>query len=283
MHADPLLLKLSLQEDLGPKLLCDLTTESLFPVSTTFYSANIISKHSSPVIICGLPLVRQLLDMVSHDYELHSDYVDGQILNPGQTLMTLCANAQLLLKTERIILNFLRHLSAIATLTHQYVDLIRHTATQILDTRKTTPGLRGLEKYAVYCGGGTNHRMGLYDAIMVKDTHIDLLGGIKNALERLPGLSVHQVPVVVEVRSMDELAIVLAYGRSKVTRILFDNMPLDELATGVAHCRGVFETESSGNITQDTILAIAQTGVDYASVGELTYRAGHVDLSMYTS
>ncbi len=278
---DLTLLNLALQEDLGPALQ-DVTTELLFPKCESLYQSCIISKQQEPIVICGISWTNYLFQQLSSHCEIHSDYTDGQLLYPGQTLMTIHGDAHSLLKAERIALNFLRHLCAIATLTHQYVTRVAHTTLKILDTRKTTPGLRHLEKYAVQCGGGVNHRMGLYDAIMIKDTHVDLLKGMENALQLLPSLRSQTLPVIVEVRSRAELATVLDYGREKVNRVLLDNMSAQELADCVSLCKGIFETEASGNIRLDTIVRIAESGVDYASIGELTYNAGHVDLSMYT-
>src|SRR5262245_48207015 len=202
------LLELALCEDLGPNNR-DATTELLFPASDRRYSAHIISKHPEPIIICGIDFAKQIFSRLSTstfplpqplsrkrergdidckklskqgrgdaDCKIESPFTDGQICQPGQTLMTITGDAHILLKGERVVLNFLRHLCAIATLTAKYVACVKDTSLKILDTRKTTPGMRQLEKYAVQCGGGANHRMGLYDVIMIKDTHIDLLGGM---------------------------------------------------------------------------------------------------------
>ncbi len=279
-----MLLQIALIEDLGipPH---DVTTELLFPNSLQKQQARIVSKHTTPIVICGIELTRTLLTALSDNYHIHTVYQDGDYLPPDKTLLRIEAPASTLLKAERIVLNFLRHLSAIATLTAHYVALIKHTNLKILDTRKTTPGMRQLEKFAVQCGGGVNHRMGLYDAIMVKDTHIDMLGGIEHAIARLPYANrsnSRDLPVIIEVRSPQELAIVLEQKRQKITRVLLDNMPLTMLRECVVMCHGVVETEASGNIRLENIVAIAETGVNYASIGELTYNAGHVDLSMYT-
>jgi nicotinate-nucleotide pyrophosphorylase (carboxylating) len=211
---------------------------------------------------------------------LQSDYRDGQVIHPGATLLTLKGSAQTILMTERIVLNFLQRLCAIATLTSQYVEKIKHTSTRILDTRKTAPGFRHLEKYAVTCGGGVNHRMGLYDAMMIKDTHIDLLGGMSAALSKLPDTILQQCPVIVEVRTMEELEIVLESGLHKVTRVLLDNMSPALMSECAMLCRGRIATEASGNMNLDTIATVAECGVDFISVGKLTHSAGSVDLSM---
>jgi nicotinate-nucleotide pyrophosphorylase (carboxylating) len=155
---------------------------------------------------------------------------------------------------------------------------VKDTSLKILDTRKTTPGLRYLEKYAVACGGGMNHRRGLYDVIMIKDNHIDLLGGIANTIAALKNTA--QLPVILEIRTREELIVALEKGRGKITRVLLDNMSVSQLTACVALNAGVFETEASGGIGLENIIAIAKTGVDYASVGALTHSAGSVDLSM---
>lgn len=277
-QTDVQLIDLALLEDLGQPY-CDKTTELLFPSSTKIARAIIISKHPQPIVICGLPLVTAILKKLG-DCEIKSAYGDGEVLQTGATLLTLTGSASALLMGERIILNFLQRLCAVATLTAHYVQKIRHTKTHILDTRKTLPGFRHLEKYAVQCGGGVNHRMGLYDAIMIKDTHIDLLGGMSAALASLPEDILQQVPVIVEVRTFDELKKVLEEGLHKVTRVLLDNMPLSLMTECVTLCQGQVPTEASGNMTLDTIIPTAECGVDFISVGKLTHSAGNVDLSM---
>lgn len=273
------LLDLALAEDLGTNW-HDLTTDALFAKSSKIYQTKIISKNPEPITICGVEFIHHLFKKINPDCKIIPHYQDGQQLLPGETLLTLESDGCTLLKGERTALNFLRHLSAIATLTAQYVHKIKHTQLKLLDTRKTTPGMRYLEKYAVHCGGGVNHRMGLYDAYMVKDTHVDLIGGMKETLKRLPNQAIHHLPVIVEVRSLAELADVLDDGQQKVTRILFDNMGLGDIQQGVSACQGIYDTEASGNIDLDNITDIAQTGVQFASVGKITYAAGQVDLSM---
>ena len=187
---DPLditVLNLALDEDLGSPW-HDATSELLFPLTshTQHYYAKIISKHPVPVTICGIEWLRLLFARLSNDCEIQSSYMDGQQLAPGAELLSIKGPAQALLKGERTALNYLRHLCAIATLTARYVDRIKESGLKILDTRKTSPGLRRLEKYAVHCGGGVNHRMGLYDAIMVKDTHVDMSGECSALCKILP-------------------------------------------------------------------------------------------------
>lgn len=276
---DNQLIDLAFAEDLG-KPYQDLTTATLFPEVKGTSRATIISKHTTAAILCGLPLIEGVLAKLDPRCELHPVYRDGQPIPPGETILSVTGPAHILLMSERIILNFLQRLCAIATLTAAFVAKVSHTKTHILDTRKTFPGCRHLEKYAVWCGGGVNHRMGLYDAIMVKDTHVDLLGGMSVAMDKLPDRRSHHVPVIVEVRSLQELSIVLAKGQQKVTRVLLDNMSLDKMAQCVLLCENLFPTEASGNVNLDNVASIAETGVDFISVGKITHSAGNIDLSM---
>lgn len=278
-NIDSQLINLALQEDLGLPYQ-DVTTQLLFKNRTERAASKIISKHSEPIVICGLPIIEKLLTIMCDRYEIKSDHQDGDILTPGGTLLTLTAPAPTILMLERTMLNFLQHLCAVATQTAKFVNLIQHTATKILDTRKTIPGFRHLDKYAVQCGGGVNHRMGLYDAIMIKDTHIDCLGNIALALENLPDNILQTYPVIVEVRNKEELAVVLAQGLHKVSRVLLDNMTLDGLSECVAMCENKMVTESSGNVRLDNVVKIAETRVDFISIGKLTHSPDHVDLSM---
>lgn len=274
---DERLIALALQEDLDV-VFCDATTQLLLEDYDKIAHAQIISKNSTPVILCGLPIIRAILDEFQTEYKLTCHYQEGDEVPSKAVICDLEADAQTLLMAERTMLNFLRHLSAIATLTHQFTQLIRHTPTKILDTRKTTPGWRHLEKYAVACGGGVNHRMGLYDAIMVKDTHIDTLGGMEQALNKIP--TKHDLPVIVEVRSITELQTVIELGKDKIDRVLLDNMSPDLMHECVKLCKGIFPTEASGNLNLQNIVKAAETGIDFASVGMLTHSAGNVDLSM---
>jgi nicotinate-nucleotide pyrophosphorylase (carboxylating) len=279
------LLRLALTEDLGHPW-CDATTQLLFADCTSqlapLQKAEIISKHKTPIVVCGIPIICSLLTQLDPKATIQIFCQDGEVLMPGAVLVEMHANPQALLMAERTLLNFLRHLCAVATLTTQFVEKVQQTRLKILDTRKTTPGFRHLEKYAVHCGGGVNHRMGLYDALMVKDTHVDLLGGMEQAIHKLPLLTAHDKDVIVEVRNFEELEIVLVKGREKVTRVLLDNMNIDLLNNCVRACKSIFPTEVSGNINLTTIEAIAKSGADFASVGMLTHSAGNVDLSMRT-
>ena len=275
---DRQLIDLAFAEDLGLPY-TDVTTSLLFPrENNNSGQASIISKNTGPIAVCGLSLVEVILEKLGKHGEVTSDYQDGDIIQPGASVLMTRGPLDVLLMAERIVLNFLQPLCAIATLTHGYVSKISHTPAKILDTRKTLPGFRHLSKYAVHCGGGVNHRMGLYDAVMIKDTHIDFLGGMSNALNKLT--KNEKIPVIVEVRTQQELEIVLEQGREKITRLLLDNMTTEMMKTCVALCQGLLPTEASGNIHLENVLAVAETGVDFISVGKLTHSAGNVDLSM---
>jgi nicotinate-nucleotide pyrophosphorylase (carboxylating) len=285
------LIKLALEEDLGTPY-CDATTELLFPESKVSV-AHIVSKHPTEIIFCGGALVEAIFEefqkqsvvpanagMTIEAPKITNHYKDGDLIPPGATILTLSAPANHLVMLERTILNFLRHLSGIATLTAEFMQKIKHTNCKLLDTRKTTPGWRHLEKYAVLCGGGLNHRQGLYDAIMIKDTHVDLLGGMKQTLENLP--TEKKLPVIVEVRDIKELETTLLF-KNKIDRILLDNIRGDLLKECIAICHSEnVLTEASGNLTLDNILEVAESGVDFASVGALTHSAQQIDLSMKT-
>lgn len=280
---DKQLMELALVEDLSFPF-NDITTKTLFANLHTNQSgqaqAHIISKHKETIILCGLPVVKALLAKVDDQCQLESEYQDGDEILTNKTLLTLTGSAITLLMLERTLLNFLQRLSAIATLTAKYVNAIKHTHTKILDTRKTSPGFRHLEKYAVNCGGGVNHRMGLYDAVMIKDTHIAILGGIEFALNSLQENLTQTHPVIIEVRTLAELNVVIKKGLHKITRILLDNMSPSAMMECVQLCHGKVLTEASGNINLDNVLAVAETGVDFASIGTITHSAGCVDLSM---
>ncbi len=271
---DQSLIDLAFSEDIGSHGQ-DATSNALLAGSDIPYEMKVISKENHSIVVCGQALVRAIYPK---DVVLDWRVSDGSQLGSGEILFNVKGDAGPLLMAERVVLNFLQRLCAVATTTATFVDLIQDTDMQLLDTRKTTPGMRHLEKYAVHCGGGVNHRMGLYDAIMIKDNHIDLLGGMENALLRLDNPS--KLPVIVEVRTIDELAMVMKHGQGKVTRVLLDNMSVSQLSDCLELNKRIFETEASGGISLGNIRDIANTGVDFASVGALTHSAGSLDLSM---
>lgn len=269
------LLKLALKEDLG-SLFKDVTSDVVFGDADFESTARIISKHPDSFILSGISLAKELAQTFS--VTMQSYFQDGDKVQPGEVVLMLQGSIKNLLMLERTLLNFLQSLSAIATQTKNFVDRVKHTKLKILDTRKTIPGMRYLSKYAVACGGGVNHRIGLYDAILIKDNHIDALGGVRAVLDRLP--STKKYHTVLEIRTLSELEIVLQYGLGKVDRVLLDNMNLAELKICVELCKNKIETEASGNVSLATIVAIAETGVDYVSIGKLTHSISNIDLSM---
>ena len=276
---DKSIIQIALKEDLLASSK-DVTTDCFAQFKTIPYQLSLISKHNTPIVLAGLSLMKEIFNHLNFSVNIEFTCTDGDMVQPGGVIAVLTGEAAVLLFAERTILNFLRHLSGIATLTSQFVSAVSHTDLIILDTRKTTPGLRHLEKYAVTCGGGVNHRAGLYDAILLKDNHVDLVGGMSQALAHLPLLSTHDLPVIVEVRDEAELKVVMQEGIGKITRVLLDNMTLTQIKTCAKLAREQYETEASGDITLRNIKAIAETGVQYASVGALTHSAGQVDLSM---
>lgn len=250
-------------------------------------AGTIIAKQDC--ILAGLGAVPRILDVyamldgavVSH-YEVtsHPEIFDGVRLHKGQAIAVVRHNARLLLSCERVILNLLQRLGGIATLTRKFVEAVAGTKATILDTRKTAPGLRPLDKYAVRCGGGQNHRLDLSDGVLIKNNHIALAGGIKAALERAHRNRRGTQPIEVEVRSIAELIEALAYGAEA---ILLDNMPVPEVRLAVEHCLKVdrrIPLETSGGINLENVRAYAETGVDFISVGALTHSAPAVDISM---
>jgi nicotinate-nucleotide pyrophosphorylase (carboxylating) len=240
-------------------------------------------------VLAGLGLVPRILDVyaaldgavVAH-YEVtsHPEIFDGVRLHRGQQIAVIVHNGRVILSCERVILNLLQRLSGIATLTRRFVESVSGTKARILDTRKTAPGLRMLDKYAVRCGGGQNHRLDLSDGVLIKNNHIALAGGIKNALERAHRNRRGTQPLEVEVRSLAELEDALTYGAEA---ILLDNMAVSDVKTAVERCSRVerrIPLEASGGITLENVRAYAETGVDFISVGALTHSAPAVDLSL---
>ncbi len=233
-----------------------------------------------PGILAGVELAEQVLKHVNPELEVDIFIPDGARVNPGDIAFNVTGRIQALLVAERTMLNFMQRMSGIATNTNKYVQEVRHTDVKILDTRKTTPGLRTFEKWAVRIGGGHNHRFGLYDMIMIKDNHIDFCGGIENAINRvLQYLDANELNLRIEVetRNIDEVWQVLRTG--KVDRIMLDNFQLNDLHEAVKVIGKQFETEASGGVNIQTVKAIAETGVDFISVGALTHSVKSLDLS----
>jgi nicotinate-nucleotide pyrophosphorylase (carboxylating) len=249
--------------------------------------ATIIAKQDC--VLAGIAAVQRIFEVFAelegeaHAYpevSIPQEIFDGVNLRKGESVASIRHNARVLLSCERLILNLLQHLSGIATVTRTYVDAVEGTGVHILDTRKTVPGLRQLEKYAVRCGGGYNHRLDLSDGILVKNNHIDLAGGVRVAIERALANRKGEQPVEVEVRDMPELESALKYGAES---ILLDNMTPAQTREAVARIRNearAMKIESSGGITLENVRQYAEAGVDFISVGALTHSARAVDLSM---
>ena len=263
----------ALDEDLGRA--GDITSVATVPESIRA-QAQMVARQDG--VIAGLPLAVAALQTLSPDIEIQAHLRDGAMVAAGQHVLTISGPARAVLTAERTALNFVGRLSGIATLTAGYVRRAAGTTTRICCTRKTTPGLRALEKYAVRCGGGFNHRFGLDDAILIKDNHIAVAGGIKAVLERARGLVGHLVKIEIEVDTLAQLDEVL--DARLADAVLLDNMDVPALRKAVERARGRVVLEASGGITLDTIPEIAATGVDYISSGALTHSAPNFDIAV---
>jgi nicotinate-nucleotide pyrophosphorylase (carboxylating) len=268
-------IELSLSEDIG-----DGDHSSLACISKSETNkAKLVAKEEG--IICGIDIAREVYALVDKSIKFTAMMKDGDRIKKGDIIFRVEGSAIGILTSERTALNYMQRLSGIATSTNEYVELIKGTSTKLLDTRKTTPSMRLFEKYAVKAGGGYNHRIGLYDMIMLKDNHIDFAGGVENAItktkEYLKNVG-KELKIEVEVRSMEELERVLKIGG--INRIMLDNFTPELLQKAIERIGGKYETESSGGINKDTILNFAKTGVDFISVGALTHQIKSLDLSL---
>lgn len=256
----------------------DLTTESLFPEALPARGA-VMAKR--PGVIAGLPVLEVVFRQLSPEVRVRLEMADGAEVERGQVVAVVEGDGRALLAGERVALNFLSHLSGIATLTRRYVQAVAGLPCRIVDTRKTAPGLRVLQKYAVRVGGGANHRFGLSDGVLVKDNHLAMLNrqgvSLRQALERLRARVPHGIRIQVEVTDLDQVHEAVEAGADA---LLFDNMDLQTLRQAVARCRGRVLTEASGGVTLETVRAVAETGVDLISVGALTHSAPALDLSL---
>ncbi len=260
----------ALSEDMGSG---DVTTNSIVS-SAASASAQVLAKQDG--ILSGLSVAQQVFLMLSCDMHFNSTLSDGAQVVGGQTLLELTGPTRAILSGERTALNFLGRMSGIATLTRLFVDAVAGTKAKILDTRKTAPGLRGIDKLAVRHGGGGNHRFGLYDMVLIKNNHIDYSGSLTEAVRRARA-GANNLEIEIEARTAEEMDEALKLG---VQRILLDNMSLDELRRAVDFCAGRAELEASGNVSLDNVRAIAETGVDFISVGALTHSAKAFDVSL---
>ncbi len=228
--------------------------------------------------IAGLPLVAAAFRRLAPDIDIRANAADGAAVEQGTALLHVEGPARAILSAERVALNFLGHLSGIATSTAEFARRIAHTRARICCTRKTTPGLRALEKYAVRCGGGFNHRFGLDDAILIKDNHIAVAGGIAAVLARAKAVAGHLVKVEIEVETLDELREVLDAGGADA--VLLDNMDAKTMRRAVEMVGGRLVTEASGGVTLERVAAIAETGVDYISSGAITHSSPNLDVAL---
>lgn len=269
------LITMALREDVGDG---DHSTLSCIP-SNAKGKAKMVAKK--PGILCGAEVGLRVFQLVDPNLKVSLEKTDGEPLNVGDIVMHVEGAAGSILTAERTALNFMQRLSGIATQTHKMVALLEGLHTRLLDTRKTTPNMRLLEKYAVKCGGGTNHRIGLYDMIMLKDNHIDFAGGIEQAIDRTHAYLKEKnkdLRIEIEVRNLAELERVMNHGG--VDRIMLDNFDIPTLEKAVARIEGKYETEASGGITEDTLRDYAKTNVDFISVGALTHHIKSLDLSL---
>jgi nicotinate-nucleotide pyrophosphorylase (carboxylating) len=262
-------------EPLWPELVKGDITSQATILATTHLTGLMTAKAAGKV--AGLPLAQAVFMLADSRIDFQAIVQDGAFVTPGTVLAEIHGPGQGLLLGERSALNFLGRLSGMATLTHKFVQAVAGTKAVILDTRKTAPGYRRLDKYAVRMGGGDNHRMGLFDMVIIKDNHIDGAGGIRPAVERVRQKYSDRYPIEVEVKNLDELHITLSLG---VDRIMLDNMDLDTMRQAVQITAGRIPLEASGNVTLETVRAIAETGVDFISSGALTHSAPVLDISL---
>ena len=261
----------ALLEDIGTG---DITTESIVPYGL---KAKGIIKTSEEGVVAGLDIACLIFKKLDSEIIFQEKIKDGTKVARGKVLAEISGPARTILKGERVALNFLQRMSGIATITSKFCQEVKDFPVRIVDTRKTTPGLRILEKYAVRMGGGYNHRFGLYDAVLIKDNHLASVGGIKPAIESVQKLIPHTIKIEVEVENLSQLEEAL---KMQVDIIMLDNMDLDTMKEAVKMAKGKSIIEASGGITLEKVREIAQTGVDLISVGALTHSVKSLDISM---
>jgi nicotinate-nucleotide pyrophosphorylase (carboxylating) len=265
----------SIEEDLGDG---DHTSLACIPANTTGKAVLIIKEKG---ILAGIRVASEVFKTIDSDLKIEIKIVDGTKVSPGDIAFFISGSKHSILKGERLVLNIMQRMSGIATATNEYVKQLEGLNTRILDTRKTTPGFRFPEKEAVRIGGGNNHRMGLYDMIMIKDNHIDFAGGIKNAIlktEEYLSLKNLNLKIEIEARNLEDVREIIKIGR--INRIMLDNFNINDTLVAVNEIAGRFETESSGGITLNTIRSYAECGVDFISVGALTHHIRSIDMSL---
>ncbi len=277
MHNDHIdaLIEIAISEDIGDG---DHTSKACIPDSAVGNAKLLIKEEG---IFAGIDIAERVFKKIDPDLKLTAYLKDGDKILPGDIPFEINGRVVSILKSERIALNFLQRMSGIATRTNLYTRKLEGLRTIILDTRKTTPGLRVIEKMAVRIGGGKNHRIGLYDMILIKDNHIDFAGGIINAIENVRDYLLRiqkNLKVEIEVRSLDDVEKILQTGH--IDRIMFDNFSPVKTLKAVKMINGKYETESSGNITLENIREYAECGVDYISIGALTHQINSLDMSL---
>ncbi|HRF86573.1 MAG TPA: carboxylating nicotinate-nucleotide diphosphorylase [Alloprevotella sp.] len=268
------LIDLAFSEDIGDG---DHTTLCCIPEDVMGKSRLLIKEDG---ILAGIRIAKEIFHRFDPSMQVEVLIEDGTRVKPGDVAMVVSGKVRSLLQTERLMLNVMQRMSGIATMTARYVERLQGTRTRVLDTRKTTPGMRMLEKEAVKIGGGVNHRIGLFDMILLKDNHVDFCGGIANALDRCAAYQKEKnlnLKVEIEVRSFDEIRQVMEHGGAD--RIMLDNFSVENTRKAVEMIGGKFEIESSGGITIDTMREYAECGVDYISVGALTHSVKGLDMS----
>ncbi|WP_026259894.1 carboxylating nicotinate-nucleotide diphosphorylase [Segetibacter koreensis] len=271
------LIREALNEDLGDG---DHSTLSCIPADKR---GKAVLKIKQEGIIAGIEVAETIFKTVEPEANFSAYKKDGENMFFGEKAFDVVATVHTILKCERLVLNVMQRMSGIATLTKQYTEILQGYRTKILDTRKTTPNFRLLEKDAVRIGGGINHRFGLYDMIMLKDNHIDFAGGIENAINRAWEYVQNTKPellIEVETRTLEDVKKVMQVGNGRVFRIMLDNFPPAEITEAVKLIEGKFETEASGGINIDNLEEYAKTGVDYVSIGALIHQAKSLDLSL---
>ena len=267
------IVRAALEEDLGHGQ--DVTSNLLIPAGETAI-AHINARENG--VLAGLIVGLSAFGLVDAEFDITVNASDGDDIEAGQTLATIEGSARSLLLAERTALNLLSHMSGIATMTASFVNEVKDLGCEICDTRKTLPGLRTLQKYAVHTGGGANHRFGLDDAILIKDNHIQIAGGIHQALEQINLLAGHMMKIEIEVDTLSQLEEVLEHGGAHV--VMLDNFSPEDLKTAIDMIGGRMTSEASGGVTLETVRTIAQSGVDYISVGRLTNSAPALDIAI---
>ena len=265
------IIKDALLEDIGSG---DITTTTIIDAPL---GGKAILLAKEEMVLAGMDIFSRVFNYIDPKIAVYCDYSDGDLIKKNTQLCTIKGSLRTILQGERTALNFLQHLSGVATLTRKYVEKTKFAKIRVIDTRKTTPGLRILEKYAVRMGGGFNHRFGLFDGVLIKENHIIAAGSITKAVERVRAFASHTIKIQVEVENLEELMEAIA---ARPDAILLDNMPIEQIREAVFLNAGKIPLEASGGIDLDTIEEIAKTGIDLVSVGRLTHSARSIDISL---